>query len=241
MKPAAPGSLAARTATTSLPDRARRLRTCLGDGVLRAPAPHASALPGFLPAPLGAAGIRPTLPQLSSRGGLRGGRPGTRRASIGDSGETIPLPRPDHLTDHVPGGPDDARRGAGDLPLLAPALPSAGLRPAERAGLAAHDLLAAFSRSGCHGVRQGRSGRVGGGRVHRGSEPHAIPPADAFPACPHRVRGRRDVFLRAGRERLPLPRVLPLQRHPAVPHPAAPLVFREPDEPDRTVWRRPPR
>lgn len=243
MKLAVPGILAARTAIVPLSEGARRFRTGGGAEGRRVRVPVAFALSGFLPARLPAAGIRPVLPRVPSCRELRGDRPGAHRVSVGDGGETIPLPIPDHPADHVPGSPDDARRGPGDPPVLPPVLHPAALRPAEHAGpadLAARGLLAALRDPVAAGFRRRRPGRAGSGRVPGRNEPRAIPPADAFPARPHRGHGRRDVFLPPGRERFPAPRDLLPRRRAAVPARPVLLVFRKPVRPDRTVWRPPP-
>jgi hypothetical protein len=120
----------------------------------------------------------------------------------GVTGGTIPLPIPDRLADRLPGGPDDACRRPGDLPSLpsaGPVLPSAGLRPSERAEVAdpaAHGLLRALRDPAATEFRRAGTGRAGGARERRRSESRANPVPPPFP-----------------------------------------LVFREPEESDRTVRR----
>lgn len=108
----------AGTVTASLPGGARRPPAGRRRRVRRVPAPETAA-PRILPAchasrRHGAAGIRPPVLRTASHGGPRRGRPRAHRILSGGPAGMIPPSIPGHLADHVPGRPDDVRRGSGE-------------------------------------------------------------------------------------------------------------------------------
>lgn len=112
-----PLTVVAGTVTTFPSAGPRRPPAGRRRGVRRVPAPETAA-PRVFPAchasrRHGVAGIRPPVLRTASRCGLRRVRPRARRIHSGGRAGIIPPPISGHLADHVPGCPDEVRRGSG--------------------------------------------------------------------------------------------------------------------------------